>query len=188
MGRSQREPGVGMSRREGKSPHGGHYRYAALGCRCDECVVAHRIRTAENRRRRRESGNLNHGTRSAYDAGCRCDQCREARRRPPVPRGAGWAAPTLRTAPCHYVYAWLDPANDGVLYVGVTCNPTLRITNQRKVESAWWTPDLEFALVSVHADRPSALFAEGCAIRELNPPHNVYHTGSVRADDIGISA
>ena len=66
-------------RLKGTSPHGGFSRYWHLGCRCDKCVKAQRVRVRENRRKRLASGELNHGTRSAYDAGCRCDQCRAAR-------------------------------------------------------------------------------------------------------------
>lgn len=59
--------------------HGTSTAYFDHGCRCDPCREYHNSRVARSRAERLASGNLNHGTRSAYDAGCRCGECREAR-------------------------------------------------------------------------------------------------------------
>lgn len=61
--------------------HGTYRMYAApFRCRCDACRAYQNDRVARNRADRLASGNLNHGTRSAYDAGCKCGSCRLARR------------------------------------------------------------------------------------------------------------
>ena len=60
--------------------HGTYQAYFWHDCRCDLCREYQRARVARNRTARRAAGNLDHGTRSAYDAGCRCQPCRNARR------------------------------------------------------------------------------------------------------------
>jgi hypothetical protein len=60
--------------------HGTYGTYFHLKCRCFACREYQRARVARNRAARLASGNLSHGSRSAYDAGCRCDQCLSARR------------------------------------------------------------------------------------------------------------
>ena len=60
--------------------HGTATAYFWDNCRCELCRETHNRRVARNRAERLASGNLNHGTRSAYDCGCRCDPCRNARR------------------------------------------------------------------------------------------------------------
>ncbi len=61
--------------------HGTYRMHAAPHrCRCAECCAYQNERVARNRASRMETGNLNHGTRSAYDAGCKCEGCRMARR------------------------------------------------------------------------------------------------------------
>lgn len=59
--------------------HGTYTMYARKKCRCDECRGYQRNRVAKNRADRLKSGNLSHGSRSAYDAGCRCLSCKNAR-------------------------------------------------------------------------------------------------------------
>lgn len=59
--------------------HGTYTMYARRKCRCDECKAYQRNRVAKNRAERLATGNLTHGTRSAYDAGCRCMYCKKAR-------------------------------------------------------------------------------------------------------------
>lgn len=51
-----------------------------LGCRCEDCRAANRLRAAQGRAQRLAAGRLSHGTRSAYDAGCRCPDCLQVRR------------------------------------------------------------------------------------------------------------
>lgn len=65
--------------------HGGSgYAYSNLGCRCDECREAHRLRIARRTAERRlelpkRVDQLPHGTRSTYSNwGCRCAACTEA--------------------------------------------------------------------------------------------------------------
>ncbi|GAA1937533.1 hypothetical protein GCM10009797_34020 [Nocardioides hwasunensis] len=62
--------------------HGTANGYGNLGCRCDACREAHRVRHAEYMARVRRSGELadagDHGSSYRYDVGCRCDECREA--------------------------------------------------------------------------------------------------------------
>ena len=60
--------------------HGTYSTYFWNNCRCDLCRENQAARNRRNRARQLATGNLNHGTRSAYDAGCRCDACRGARR------------------------------------------------------------------------------------------------------------
>lgn len=55
--------------------HGTYVAYAKHHCRCDKCREQQRSRVARNRKDRKKSGRLNHGTRSAYDCGCRCASC-----------------------------------------------------------------------------------------------------------------
>lgn len=63
-----------------KTPnHGTYTMYARRGCRCDSCKEYQRARVAKNRSDRLKTGNLSHGTRSAYDAGCRCMDCKVVR-------------------------------------------------------------------------------------------------------------
>lgn len=59
--------------------HGTCAAYERHGCRCDTCREHHNARVRADRARRLADGNLNHGTRSAYDAGCRCAACKAVR-------------------------------------------------------------------------------------------------------------
>lgn len=66
---------LGLSMPARESPlHGTSYRYD-LGCRCEECRAAVRLRYEDRKLR----GPPVHGTDNAYrNYGCRCDECRAA--------------------------------------------------------------------------------------------------------------
>ena len=59
--------------------HGTYTAYFWYWCRCGRCREYQNKRVARNRAARLATGNLSHGTRSAYDAGCRCGICKTAR-------------------------------------------------------------------------------------------------------------
>lgn len=73
------EPGVIRIGRLGRPIVHGANTYKRGECRCEICKAGHRDWTRANRKARLETGRLNHGTRSAYDAGCRCFTCRRAK-------------------------------------------------------------------------------------------------------------
>lgn len=78
-----------------------------------------------------------------------------------------------------YIYAFVSPSGV-VVYVGRTCDPATRIGAHR-VKAAWWTPNLEFAVVDVAYSWPEAVAMEREAIGSLAPVANIQHTGRAAA-------
>lgn len=70
----------------------------------------------------------------------------------------------------HVVYLLYDAA-DVLLYVGISCQPSLRLQAHRN-ESVWWS---QVATATLHhtRDRAAALELERRWIEELKPLYNV---------------
>lgn len=72
----------------------------------------------------------------------------------------------------HWLYRFFDTSGD-LLYIGVTHNPTQRLTTWRHTRG--WFADVTSATWQLYADRGTALTAEMHAIRAERPRHNVHH-------------
>lgn len=68
------------------------------------------------------------------------------------------------------VYAYLDGRE--VVYVGCTSFPKTRQATHR-TQSAWWTADLQFKILSEHTERDAGLAAELDQIRHYRPRNNI---------------
>ncbi len=85
----------------------------------------------------------------------------------------------------HVLYRFYD-ANDALLYVGITCNPTRRMEKHRG-EKPWWTQVARISLEQ-YGDRQSVLAAERAAIGAERPLHNIRMNGSGSTQPTAVSA
>lgn len=73
-----------------------------------------------------------------------------------------------------FIYAYLEPGSDEVVYVGRSYDLRTRHGAHRQ-KSPWWRADLEVAVVDVAHSWEQAVRMEAVAIRQLRPARNIQH-------------